>query len=86
MNKSLDFVFVGMTVEMAEQEWGDYLTTRKQVFAAHKVTFIPAIAGAFLVSNEIRYSGLMPALRRHWTESGIPTATLLQAFQNRQRV
>jgi hypothetical protein len=86
MNKSLDFVFVGMPVERAEDEWCDFLTTRRQVPASHPVTFISTMAGSFLVSGEIRYTGLVPALRRRWTERGIPTAKLLQDFQDRQRV
>jgi hypothetical protein len=86
MNKSLDFVFVGMAAERAELEWCDFLTTRKELPAFHQVAFIPAIAGSFLVSNEIRYSGFLRALRRRWTERGIPTAKLLLDFQNRQIV
>jgi hypothetical protein len=84
MNKSLDFVFVGMPVETAEGEWCDFLTTRKEVPASHQIAFIPAIAGSFLVCNEIRYSGLVPALRRRWTERGTSTAKLLRDFQNGQ--
>jgi hypothetical protein len=86
MNKNLDFVFVGMPVERAAQEWRDFLTTHKEVAASHQVAFIPAIAGSFLVSHQIRYSGLVPALRRRWTGRGIATAKLLRDFQNRQGV
>jgi hypothetical protein len=86
MNKSLDFVFVRMPVERAEGEWCDFLMTRKEVPGSHQIAFIPAIAGSFLVSNEIRYSGLVPALRRRWTERGASTARLLLDFQNGQRV
>jgi hypothetical protein len=86
MNKSLDFIFVGMHIERAEREWGDFLTTRKEVPASHQIAFIPTVAGSFLVSNEIHYSGLVPGLRRRWTERDVSTAKLLQDFQNRQRV
>jgi hypothetical protein len=75
-----------MTVERAAQEWRDFLTTHKEVAGSHQVAFIPAIAGSFLVSNQIRYSGLVAALRRSWTVRGIPTAKLLQDFQNRHEV
>ena len=86
MNKSLDFVFVGMPVERAELEWRDFLTNRREVAAYHQVAFIPAIAGSFLVSNEVRCSGFVPALRRRWTVRGVPTARLLHAFHDRERV
>ena len=90
MNKGLDFVFVEMPVQRAELEWRDFLTTCKETPAAHRVSFIPAaglaIAGSFLVSNEIRCSGLVQAFRRLWNDRGLPTAKLLNDFLQEQSV
>jgi hypothetical protein len=86
MNTVLDFVFVHMAVETAEVEWREFLVTRNKVQGSHQVAFIPAIAGSFLVSNEIGHPGLIPAIRKLCSERGVPTSKLLKDFLAEHRL
>ena len=79
MNRGLDFVYLEIPFETAEQEWCDFLTRRKALPSLHRVVFISALAGSFLVSNERRPGGIVPGLRRR----AVPTAQLLRDFQDR---
>ena len=84
INKKLDFVFVDVPVGTAELKWHEFLAIRHEVPAFHQLEYVPAVAGSFLVSNEVRIAGLVPAQQRSIAGS-VPTVKLLRDFQDWQR-